>query len=164
MKLFFTFLALLLLTGMVACGNSEQETKNEPADTTEKVAPTEEPKGEIAMSGDTVTTKSGLQYIIVKEGTGVSPEKGQTVIAHYTGKLTDGKKFDSSVDRGEPFRFEIGMGRVIKGWDEGFMLMKVGGKRQLIIPPDLGYGKRGSPPVIPQNATLIFDVELLGIE
>ena len=82
---------------------------------------------------------------------------------HYTGRLTDGKKFDSSVDRGDPFVFSIGVGQVIKGWDEGVMSMKVGGKRQLIIPPDLGYGARGAGGAIPPNAELIFDVELLGV-
>jgi peptidylprolyl isomerase len=93
---------------------------------------------------------------------GASPTKGQTVSVHYTGTLQDGKKFDSSVDRGQPFQFKIGVGQVIKGWDEGVASMKVGGKRQLVIPPDLGYGARGIGP-IPPNATLLFDVELLGV-
>ena len=115
-----------------------------------------------------MTTASGLQIIDSKEGTGASPKPGQTCVMHYTGWLYEngqkGKKFDSSVDRGEPFEFPIGMRRVIAGWDEGVATMKVGGKRTLIIPPQLGYGDRGAGGVIPPNATLIFDVELLGIK
>lgn len=110
-----------------------------------------------------IVTPSGLKYIDTEVGTGDSPTTGQTVKVHYTGTLTDGKKFDSSVDRGQPFSFKIGVGQVIKGWDEGVATMKVGGKRTLIIPPDLGYGERGAGGVIPGNATLLFDVELLGI-
>jgi peptidylprolyl isomerase len=96
-------------------------------------------------------------------GNGASPQAGQTVVVHYTGTLENGTKFDSSVDRGQPFRFNIGVGQVIKGWDEGVMSMKIGGKRKLIIPPQLGYGSRAIGP-IPPNSTLIFEVELLGIE
>ena len=118
-----------------------------------------------AQTGKPMTTASGLQIIDVKEGTGASPKSGQTCVMHYTGWLYEngqkGKKFDSSVDRNEPFDFPIGMGRVIKGWDEGVASMKVGGKRTLIIPPALGYGARGAGGVIPPNATLKFDVELL---
>ncbi len=109
------------------------------------------------------TTPSGLKYTDAVVGEGASPEKGKKVTVHYTGKLTDGKKFDSSVDRKEPFSFTIGVGQVIKGWDEGVMSMKVGGKRTLMIPPDLGYGARGAAGAIPPNADLIFDVELLGV-
>jgi peptidylprolyl isomerase len=115
------------------------------------------------MSGDTQTTSSGLQYIVIEEGTGDKPEKGDTVKVHYTGKLEDGTVFDSSVKRGVPIEFQLGVGRVIKGWDEGIADMKEGGKRQLIIPPDLGYGANGYPPVIPPNSTLIFDVELVEV-
>jgi peptidylprolyl isomerase len=97
-------------------------------------------------------------------GTGAQPQKGQTVTVHYTGYLVDGKKFDSSVDRGQPFSFVLGASQVIKGWDEGLATMKVGGKRRLTIPPELGYGPSGSPPVIPPNAVLIFDVELLSVK
>ncbi|MFY9269297.1 MAG: FKBP-type peptidyl-prolyl cis-trans isomerase [Candidatus Manganitrophaceae bacterium] len=111
-----------------------------------------------------VKTESGLEYVDLVEGKGVSPKKGDLVIVHYTGWLTNGKKFDSSVDRNEPFQFPIGTGRVIRGWDEGVATMKVGGKRKLTIPPDLGYGKRGAGSVIPPDATLLFEVELLGIK
>jgi peptidylprolyl isomerase len=111
-----------------------------------------------------VTTSSGLKYIDEVVGTGPSPQKGQQVTVHYTGMLEDGKKFDSSRDRNIPFTFTIGIGQVIKGWDEGVMSMKVGGKRKLIIPPDLGYGSRGAPPAIPPNSTLTFEVELLGVK
>jgi peptidylprolyl isomerase len=109
-------------------------------------------------------TESGLQYRDVKEGTGEKPKNGQTCVVHYTGWLwvddAKGRKFDSSKDRGEPFDFPVGQGRVIKGWDEGVAGMKVGGTRELIIPPDLGYGSRGAAGVIPPNATLFFEVEL----
>jgi peptidylprolyl isomerase len=107
------------------------------------------------------TTPSGLKYVDLVEGTGASPQTGQTVVVHYTGTLEDGTKFDSSRDRNQPFQFKIGVGQVIKGWDEGVGSMKVGGRRQLIIPAELGYGARGAGGVIPPNATLLFDVELL---
>jgi len=112
---------------------------------------------------ETITTPSGLQYVDTQVGSGDSPTTGQLVVVHYTGTLENGDKFDSSVDRNQPFSFSIGVGRVIPGWDEGVATMKVGGKRRLIIPSDLGYGAQGAGGVIPPNATLIFDVELLEI-
>lgn len=115
------------------------------------------------MAENMETTPSGLQYVDVQVGTGASPQKGQTAVVHYTGWLVDGKKFDSSKDRGQPFSFAVGRGQVIKGWDEGVATMKVGGTRKLVIPPDLAYGARGAGGVIPPNATLTFEVELLEI-
>lgn len=120
-----------------------------------------------SASAETVTTPSGLQYRDEVVGTGPSPQTGKKVNVHYTGWLDDGgkpgKKFDSSRDRGQPFSFTLGIGQVIAGWDQGVATMKVGGKRTLIIPAELGYGARGAGGLIPPNATLIFDVELLGV-
>lgn len=110
------------------------------------------------------TTASGLQYEDIVVGDGPSPQAGNTVTVHYTGTLPDGAKFDSSRDRGQPFTFTIGVGQVIKGWDEGVLSMKVGGRRNLTIPASLGYGARGAGGVIPPNATLLFDVELLEVK
>ena len=135
------------LTGMVAVGTSTPSK---------------------AQAAKTMTTASGLQIADSKVGTGATPKPGQTCVMHYTGWLYEngakGKKFDSSVDRGEPFEFPIGQKRVIAGWDEGVASMKVGGKRTLIIPPALGYGARGAGGLIPPNATLMFDVELLAVK
>jgi FKBP-type peptidyl-prolyl cis-trans isomerase FkpA len=130
------------------------------------------PTGATAQTpGRTMTTASGLKIIDSKVGTGATPKHGQICVMHYTGWLYDetaqdhhGKKFDSSVDRNEPFEFPVGQGQVIAGWDEGVASMKVGGKRTLIIPAKLGYGARGAAGVIPPNATLVFDVELLGVK
>ncbi len=149
-------LAAIAAAALVAAPLLAQDTKPTPAPGAEK--------GEMKMT----KTPSGLQYEDVKVGTGDSPKKGQMAVVHYTGWLWEngakGKKFDSSVDRGQPFSFPVGQGRVIKGWDEGVATMKVGGKRILLIPPDLGYGSRGAGGAIPPNATLIFEVELLEIK
>jgi FKBP-type peptidyl-prolyl cis-trans isomerase len=126
----------------------------------------DEPKaaagGDFAIDSAALTkTASGLAYEDMVTGTGPEAAAGQTAVVHYTGWLTDGTKFDSSRDRGEPFSFPLGAGQVIRGWDEGVAGMKVGGRRKLLIPSDLAYGDMGSPPVIPPKATLVFDVELL---
>jgi len=172
-------------TGTGEAAAPAEEKKDEAAAPAEEkkdeaAAPAEEKKDEAAAGGDEapapaeekptevkeeeVTTGSGLKYVEIKVGEGASPSPGKRVTVHYTGTLVDGTKFDSSVDRGTPFQFVIGVGQVIKGWDEGVMSMKVGGKRKLVIPSDLGYGPRGAGGVIPPNATLIFEVELLGVE
>ncbi len=144
--------ATVLLTG---CGQAKESDK--------KVTTCKTRKTNVSRQ----TTASGLQYEIIKEGTGATPTAGKVVTVHYTGWLDNngelGAKFDSSVDRGKPFQFVIGKGQVIKGWDEGVLGMKVGEKRRLIIPASLGYGARGAAGVIPGNATLIFDVELIAV-
>jgi FKBP-type peptidyl-prolyl cis-trans isomerase len=120
--------------------------------------------GPTKVTGEPTKTPSGLEYWDIKVGTGAVAQSGHNVKVDYTGWLTDGKKFDSSVGTGKPFPFMLGAGRVIKGWDEGVVGMKVGGKRQLRIPPELAYGAKGYPGAIPPNATLIFDVQLLGVD
>jgi len=132
---------------------------------TKKAAKTADKKdGPTSVTGKPTTTSSGLEYWDIKKGSGKLAEKGKKVSVHYTGWLTDGKEFDSSRDAGEPTQFDLGTGQVIKGWDEGIAGMKVGGKRQLKIPPALGYGSRGFGSSIPPNSTLVFDVELMDVK
>ena len=149
-------------TSLVALAAAPEPSK-EPAQ-----KPAAETAAREGKTSKMITTPSGLQFEDTVVGTGASPKPGQTCVMHYTGWLWEngakGKKFDSSVDRGQPFEFQIGLGMVIKGWDEGVMTMKVGGKRTLLIPANLGYGSRGAGGVIPPNATLVFDVELLGLK
>jgi FKBP-type peptidyl-prolyl cis-trans isomerase FkpA len=135
-------LAALALAGLLAARTAADDTKKDKV----------------------ITTDSGLKYSDLKVGDGKEAKTGDTVEVHYTGWLSNGKKFDSSVDRGEAFSFTLGKGMVIKGWDEGVAGMKIGGKRKLVIPPKLAYGERGRPPVIPENAELTFEVELLKVK
>jgi FKBP-type peptidyl-prolyl cis-trans isomerase len=146
----------------VGCVGASNDTADDAARDTEEASMSVE-GGPPPVTGDTVTAESGLQYIVIREGAGDTPQTGQQVSVHYTGWLTDGTKFDSSVDRNEPYAFPIGMGHVIRGWDEGVGSMQVGEQRRLIIPFDLAYGEAGRGP-IPPRATLIFDVELMGIQ
>jgi peptidylprolyl isomerase len=167
---------LVLVVAQFTGGQNEVIAANMPAPPTGNVSPEtqiaqtaddlleDETETETLSNEDAlVTTESGLQYEDIVEGTGAMPQPGQRVTVHYTGTLEDGTKFDSSRDRNRPFSFTVGVGQVIKGWDEGVGSMRVGGQRKLIIPPELGYGARGAGGVIPPNATLLFDVELLRI-
>lgn len=173
--------ALLLVIGAAAgCTRTENRETAQQGTTTEETAPSAQTPettmrnttphetttgtGSTPSDGETVTTPSGLKYVDLVAGGGPSPARGQVAVVHYTGWLTDGTKFDSSVDRGQPFEFAVGQGMVIKGWDEGVASMKVGGKRRLVIPPELGYGARGAGGVIPPNAQLVFEVELLNVK
>ena len=166
-----SILSCVLAILAAACGGGSRDNSGyRPPPTAAAQAPTSPaatapPAGAIPpVEGSPVTTPSGLRYIDIAPGSGPTPQVGQRVRVHYTGWLeSNGQKFDSSVDRGQPFQFQLGTGAVIKGWDEGVGAMQVGGKRRLIIPPDLAYGPGGRSP-IPPNATLVFDVELLGVE
>jgi FKBP-type peptidyl-prolyl cis-trans isomerase len=178
MKLLTWILAIsLLLLGFGCGGDSEEQAEpeaeqpvaEEPAEEPVEEMPTLEPVAAVggipAVEGDTITTPSGLRYIDITVGEGATPTQGQTCTMHYTGWLADGTKFDSSHDPDrQAFQFPLGAGRVIRGWDEGIATMKVGGRRLLIIPGELGYGSVGRPPRIPPNSTLVFDVELLSVQ
>jgi FKBP-type peptidyl-prolyl cis-trans isomerase len=153
-------LLLLATVATTACGSEDEDL---PENGDGSPTPADGDGGPPTLSGDETTTPTGLRFIEIEEGTGDLPQTGDVVSAHYTGWLeSDGTKFDSSVDRDQPFSFSIGTGAVIAGWDEGLATMNVGGKRRLIIPPELAYGEQGRP-AIPPNSTLIFDVELLAI-
>jgi peptidylprolyl isomerase len=171
-------LIVFLLSFLFGCAGEkgeEQETSSQAAEVAEALKSARETaesetdlRSEIAATlgvdlAEMVDHESGLQWIVREEGTGPVPQAGDRIQAHYTGYLLNGTKFDSSVDRGTPFETEIGVGRVIQGWDIAFTDMKVGEKRVLFIPPELGYGTRGAGGRIPPNAELVFDVELLGI-
>jgi peptidylprolyl isomerase len=159
----FVGLALPLATACGGGGNEAPQSSSSTVDQQAQTAPaqTGAPARGTAGSGQMQTTSSGLQYQDLVVGTGPFPAPGKPVTVHYTGWLTNGQKFDSSLDHGQPFTFTLGQGEVIKGWDEGVSTMHVGGKRKLVIPPQLGYGDRGAGDAIPPGATLVFEVELL---
>jgi peptidylprolyl isomerase len=169
-------LALMLLVGCAGQKAKQENTQGNAAPArsaatpaqTQQAVPTPERSSPVAPTpttdAQTKTLPSGLKYVDLVVGTGEAPKPGQVVSVHYTGWLVNGRKFDSSLDRGTPFQFTLGKGEVIKGWDEGVATMKVGGKRKLIIPPAMGYGPRGAGGVIPPDAILIFEVELLGVK
>ena len=157
-------LALLAAGLLITTIGFAQTPTKKPTTTARKPATATHPGGPTHVTGAPVTTASGLQYWNIKLGTGALAIPGKKVKVDYTGWLTTGKKFDSSVGTGHLFEFVLGNGQVIKGWDEGVAGMKVGGKRQLRIPPQLAYGEKGFPGAIPPNATLIFDVQLVGAE
>ena len=172
MKTIPRLLAVAALVAMAGCQESKYgDSGQSSTSSTQSASPTTSgavtgdtsasPKSDVATPE--VTTPSGLKYQELVVGTGMEAVAGKQVSVHYTGWLTDGTKFDSSLDRGTPIDFQIGTPNIIRGWNEGITGMKVGGKRKLTIPPSLGYGEDGRPPVIPPNATLVFDVELVGV-
>ena len=155
-KMFLLLLATMLI--FAACGGDEPEG-TDSGDSSEEVATEEE-----ECPTETTTTDSGLQIKEIECGEGEEAQKGDTLEVHYEGRLEDGTKFDASRDHGSTFEFQVGAGQVIQGWDEGLIGMKIGGVRELTIPPELGYGPQGAPPAIPPNATLVFEVELVDIK
>ena len=160
--------AVLIAAALVLAvfgGDGDGGRKSVLASPTAQLTPTAADTGPPAVSGEPTATASGLKFIDTAVGTGATPAPGQTLVVHYTGWFTDGgTKFDSSLDRGTPFEFVLGAGEVIAGWEEGLASMKVGGKRRLILPPELAYGEQGNPPTIPPNAQLTFDVELVEVK
>lgn len=158
----FAVIVVLALSALLIAQNAKKTPPSAAAAADKSAAKI--PDGPTKVSGDGVKTSSGLQYWDVKKGTGATAVNGKHVSVQYTGWLESGKEFDSSLDVGDPIEFDLGKGMVIKGWDEGIAGMKVGGKRQLHIPPALGYGARGAGSAIPPNATLIFDVELVKVK
>ena len=167
MKRAITIVVALVALAAMGCNQSKTESTSSSTTSTGAVATPADTSTPAPATGgaaaNEVAMPSGLKYQDLQVGNGALAESGMTASVHYTGWLTDGTKFDSSVDRGAPFSFRIGAGQVIRGWDEGVKGMRVGGKRKLTIPPDLGYGAQGAGGVIPPNATLVFDVELLGV-
>ena len=161
-----TLILLLLAFGaaqLLAAQNTEQKAPPK-ATTTKTATASQSATAKVTTpAAQPVTTPSGLKYVDLVVGTGPMPKEGNTVLVHYTGRFTKGKVFDSSVGK-QPFQFALGRGQVIKGWDEGVGSMHVGGKRKLVIPPDLAYGAKGYPGVIPPNSTLVFEVQLLKIK
>lgn len=157
MQVVFRFSFGLIFIAVLFCCKSETQVKEKPSPLDKEVLA-------ISVPADAITTKSGLQYVDKVAGTGQQPQAGQQVSVHYTGKLMDGSKFDSSLDRNEPIEFTVGAGEMISGFDEGVASMKVGGKRVLYIPSELAYGSTGIPGIIPPNAMIVFEVELLNIK
>ncbi|MBU6375075.1 MAG: FKBP-type peptidyl-prolyl cis-trans isomerase [Bdellovibrionales bacterium] len=164
MKLFDSKMALVSVLAMTLATLSACTKKSSEAPQNASTATSSTTTGTTTAAPEANKSATGLKTEEIKEGTGAVAANGMMVTVHYTGTLTDGKKFDSSLDRNEPFKFTLGAGQVIKGWDLGVAGMKVGGKRRLVIPPELGYGENGAGGVIPGNATLIFEVELLDVK